>query len=185
MCPPPPAQLDYSLSSFHCTLSFLKTTLRSLLISFTWLFCLPTAANSQRLDLVGIALLSVLSSISCNVKVSVFSLPAAEQRFSTGGFAPAGCSSAALPCCAPSLLRWLHLPPECMSPGAEFPGGGCQHTQSEFNTREHSLRCPGVYCIGCFVLHSHIFHFLFNAVIIAISSLQVRPQESSSMRDAL
>lgn len=92
--------------------------------------------------------------MSKTLSVSVFSLSAVDQWFSPGGFNPAGCSSAALPCCAPSLLRCFHLPPDCMSPGAEFHGGGRQHAQSRSNTSKKKRKRKRVRLRGhgcCFV----------------------------------
>lgn len=56
-----------------------------------------------------------------------------NQRLSPGGFASTGRSSVAFPRGSSALVGCFYLPPDCMSPGAELPCGGCQHTQSESN----------------------------------------------------
>lgn len=137
------------LCLFSCSVSFISP-LR------IHRFCLVQIikSNFQLLNQGVIAFQSRLMCLSlfsaCYVKDSFhlfISLPAVDQRFSSGGFAPSGCSSAALPCCAPSLLWWFHLLSVCLLPRAELHGGGCQHTQSMSDASYDSSHTAGSLCV--------------------------------------
>ena len=103
------------------------------------------------------------STWSKRLSLSVFFCSTVDQRFSSGGFASAGRSSFALPRPSPSLLRCFHLLPDCLYPGAEFHGGGCQHAQSRSNTSENSVRLWGQWFLfappgACSLSSCYSFH---------------------------